>query len=323
MNEPGRPRSVSRRLEGLALVGLAALCLLAARAVVAAPILGSPIPLPVPGPPTVGDCVMQPIDPTWNQTKDPTTGEQKPYTYPQLPMQPCSGDKFEVTSVITNPKPLASSETPEGQITTSDPNIGTCLLSALRFYGMPFSGAQQVPLAGQWYPSFSANVAAVRPSPRQLAARQPWLACVVYQAVDIDSTQPAAPQERYSRTFRNAYTGGPQRNAIATCFAAQVGEDPAECSQPHHLEAFSFSGTDRPTPRKDLQSTCIAAVKKATAIASMPGGLTVAVSATDSDSQPITAAIIPAGAQVTCSVSSTRTLTGSLLAVGNGPIPWG
>ena len=322
MNASRRPRSVSRRLGGLALVGLAALCLVAVRAVVADRILGSPIPLRVPGPPTVGDCVMQPIDPTWNRTEDPTTGEEKPYTYLQLPMQPCSGDRFgEVTGVITTPKPLTSTRGPGGQMETSDPNIGTCLLSVSRFYGMAFTGAQQVPLNGQWYPSSSANVAAVRPSPRQLAAGQPWLACVVYRAVDW--TRPAAPQERYTKTFRDAYIGGPQKNAIATCFADQPGQDPADCSQPHHLEAFSFSGTDRPTPRKDLQSTCIAAVKKATAIASMPQGLTVAVSATDSDSQPITAAIIPTGAQVTCSVSSTRALKGSLLAVGNIPIPWG
>ena len=312
---------LSQRLAGLALIGLAVLCLVAVRAVVATSVEGSAIALPVPAPPAVGDCVMQPIDPTWSFGKDPSTGEEKPYTYPQLPMQPCNSDRFgEVTAVVSAPKPLTFVNGPDGQSEALDPNLDTCNLSALRFYGMAFTGAQLSPLAGDWYPLAGVSIAAVRPSARQLAAGQPWLACVVYQAVDY--TQPTAPQERYNMTFRNAYTGGPQKNAIASCFADQPGADPVDCSQPHHLEAFSFSGTDRPTPRDHLQSTCATAVQKATAFPSIPEGLTVAVSVTDSDGQLTAAAIIPAGAQVTCSVSSTRTLAGSLLAVGAGPIPW-
>ena len=219
----GRPSRLPPHIAGLALIGLAVLCLIVVQAVVAHPIVGDAVLLPVSGPPAVGDCVMQPIDPTWNQTEDPSTGEEKPYTYPQLRMQPCSSDRFgEVTGVIMTPKPVTSARSPDGQMETSDPNAETCFLSVSRFYGIAFTGAQLSPLAGEWYPFALTNVAFVRPSARQLATGQSWLACVVYRTVDL--TQPAAPQERYRNTFRGDYTRGPQKEAITSCFANQVGQ---------------------------------------------------------------------------------------------------
>ena len=297
-------------------------------------VAGIPAASPVLGPPAVGDCVTDPIDPSWDSPAlldDSGGGSAATYSYPRLAMSPCRGSRYgEVTAVIPTPDEPVMSVSSDGTF-VNDANVETCPPSASRYVGIGMTGTQRAPLLGVWYPSQVVDAAASIPSIRQAAAGQHWLACIVYLGASAGRPQTIADQERYDGPLRDALSTGHQRNRIGTC---ATGSDLTGgelglmgCATAHQSEIFAAGGSGTHSlARADLQESCDEVVDRLTGIPHLTtAGLSVQVLAIASDGTHLTAASIPAEVNLSCGVTTThqRTLDGSLLALGDQSIPWG
>ncbi len=296
-------------------------------------VAGIPSAPPVPGPPIPGQCVLEPIDPSWD---DPSVANRVGGTsatlsaYPRLALGPCEGGRYgEVTTVTTTPAEPVMSVGSDGTF-ANDPNIDTCAPSASLYIGLAMTGTQRAPQPGGWYPSQTVEAAATIPSLRQAAAGQHWLACIAYLGASPANPLAVAGQERYDGSLRNAMSTGRQRNSIGTC---AVGADLTGgvlglvgCRSAHRSELFASGGSGtRLLNRADLQQSCDEVAERVTGIGDLgTAGFTVEVQAIASNGLPITSAAIPAGVNVSCGVTARngRKLNGSLLAIGRQAIPW-
>lgn len=299
------------------------------------PVAGIPEASPVPDSPAVGDCVLDPIDPSWDNPgvadSSSGSGSATTYSYPRLAMSPCQGSRYgEVTAVMPTLADPVMSISSDGTF-VNDANVETCPAAASRYVGIAMTGAQRAPLLGPWYPSQIVEAAASIPSARQVAAGQHWLACIVYLGASPVNPQATADQERYDGPLRDAMSTGRQRNRFGTC---AIGTDLTGgelgligCGTVHQSEVFAAGGSDtHSVARADLQETCNQIAERLTGIPQLATvGLTVQVQAIDSNGgADITAALIPNGVNLSCGVTAEhqRKLNGSLLALGTAPIPW-
>lgn len=294
-------------------------------------VAGTPVASPVPGPPVVGDCVLEPVDPYWD---DPAVaglaGSAATYAYPRLATAPCRGSRYgEVTSVTLTPAAPMISVSSDGTF-VNDPNVETCAPSASRYIGLAITGTQRAPLLGGWYPSQIVEAAAITASIQQAAAGQHWLACIIYLGRSPVDPLAVADQERYDGSLLDAMSTGRQRNRIGTC---ALGSDLTGgvlgligCTTAHRSEVFAAGGSGtRTLNRADLQRSCDQVVERLTGIGDLhAAGFTIEVQAIASNGTPIKAASIPPEVNLSCGVTSSngRNLNGSLLALGRLPIPW-
>ena len=294
---------------------------------------GTPSAPPVPGPPTPGQCVLEPIDPSWN---DPSVadraggGADTISTYPRLRLGACEGNRYgEVTTVtVTAAEPVMGVGS-DGTF-ANDPAVDACAPSASRYIGLAVTGSQRAPMPGGWYPSQTVEAAATIPSVRQAASGQHWLACIAYLGASPVNSLAIGDQERYDGSLRDAMSTGQQRNRIGTCATdvdltggvlGLVG-----CRPAHRSELFAAGGSGTQSlKRSDLQGSCEQVARRLTGIRDLDAvGFTVEVQAIASTGVPIKAEAIPAGVNVSCGVTARngRKLDGSLLALGGRPIPW-
>ena len=116
---------MKRRWLGVLIVTVAVLAVLVSRGLQPRRLAGSPQAISPPGPPSVGDCVPDQVNPaTW------PTGH---YDYPHLQFHACDGFRFgEVVAVLTNPaEPSSTTESgPGGSV--GDTNPYTCLVERIR-----------------------------------------------------------------------------------------------------------------------------------------------------------------------------------------------
>lgn len=332
-DERSVPSPAKRRRVGLLLIIGVLLAAVVVPKVGIRAVPGTPQALPVTGPPSVGDCVADPIDPSWDNpavaaNATGTTGAA--YAYPRLDLKPCQGSRYgEVTAVITTSAEPVISISSDGTF-ANDSNVENCSPTASEYVGIAMTGTQRAPLIAPWYPSQIVEAAASTPPVRQTAAGQHWLACIVYLGASQENPHGIAGQERYDGPLRKAMSTGAQRDRIGTC---AVGTDLTGgqlglvgCGITHLSEIFAQggSGTDSRT-RAGLQNSCAQVVARLTRIPDITAaGLTVQVLAISSNSSPITDALIPAEVNLSCGVTAEhqRPLDGSLLALGNAPIPW-
>ena len=137
----------------------------------------------------------------------------------------------------------------------------------------------------------------------------------------------------YRGTLRDAIDTGAQRDLLGTCSnGGDTGYALQACASLHSQETVAEGGTDRPVSRGDLMTSCVAEARRATGLSALPHipGLALVVEAYDSPSSDTPSTLtetdpVPAGASLSCEIRTTGTakLKGSLIAVGNGPIPWG
>ncbi|MET3806326.1 hypothetical protein ABIB25_003336 [Nakamurella sp. UYEF19] len=311
-----------RRL-GLLVMAVALLAVLVMSGLRPHLVTGTAQATPIPGPPGVGDCVTDPV-------KRPTVAAGGSASliqvYPRQKIGPCNGLRYgEITRVISDPSPVVVEGTATYQ-SISDPNINVCYDSNSAYLGQ----ATQ-PIFGLWSPTGTAVAwpALSRPSPRQEAAGQHWLACVVSVLPNViaSTNSDAAP---YTESLRHALQNGHNRNLIGYCIktaAWDQGSESGACGLPHVLEIFAggFTGQHSAT-RAELEASCLRVVRELTGIAdpTADGGLSVQLYAATSDSAQVSGAQIPAEASLQCGVVTTggRQLKGSLLALGTLPIPW-
>lgn len=284
---------------------------------------------PVPGPPAVGDCVLDPLpDPALVRSAGvtATSGGTVP-VYPALQIRPCTGIRYgEVTSLIAAPRPaVVKGDTADSRY-LEDPNLDSCYPAATRYVG---TSAQ--PILDGWQTYLQITAAISRPSARQEAAGQRWAACTV--ALIPDATRGPSISPQYSTSIYGALHTGRLRNQLGNCvptildWSIARGSGIGDCGRPHSMEilALGWSG-DHPLPRAQLELTCQQLVRQLTAMPdpTAAGGLSVQVYVEDNNSTTVTTAQVPADSSLACGVttSGTRKLGGSLLALGRQPIPW-
>jgi len=285
---------------------------------------------PVPGPPVVGDCVLDPVPPpalpSGIITNTPVTGGTVP-VYRVRVIQPCTQTRYgEITSVIATPKPtIVRGDNADG-LYLYDPNELSCESSAPQYVGMTTQPIQRF-----WQPAVQFSSWLAGPSPQQKVAGQHWAACIVtLRPPDPISPPTTAPQ--YGRSIRNALHTGQQRDQLGYCvqtagdWASGFGSN--SCRQPHDLEILANGDSgDHPVSRDQLEATCRQLVRQLTAIPdpTAAGALSITMyTEIEGHDIAITPPQVPAHSNLTCGVITTgsRKLRGSLLSLGRQPIPW-
>ena len=284
-------------------------------------VAGSGQAAPVPGPPTVGDCVLDP--PPGLQPHIATVLAGTVPTYPAQQIEPCNGARYgEVAAVIANPRPTVVRGGADHQY-VDDQNMESCSLTANRYLGVT------TPLYTFWRALLLSISTLSRPSTRQQASGQHWAACIVSPPTANPDEPPTADQ-RYRSSIRDALHTGRERNQLAVCMTTldwHADSAAGDCGRPHVLEVLAVGDSgERPVSRSRLELTCRQVIGQLTGIPDpMAGGaLSVQIEVEDNSSTAITTAQVPAHSNLGCGVGTagTRRLRGSLIALGRQPIPW-
>ena len=196
---------MSRRLAGLLVLALVLLvAVLTPRIITSNNVSGMAELGTVAGPPTVGDCLVDAVDPA-----EPAPAEQP--AYPAVTTRLCSGHRFgEVISVISRSmiRPPISAD---GVIT--DQNMVRCNDDMADYLGVPTSPDQGPP--GTWSAlPLGVRVVGTGPSDLQKAMGQKWIACVLY--VEAQDGRPRTSVE-YDRSANDSFGSGPPPAALSTC----------------------------------------------------------------------------------------------------------
>ena len=266
----------------------------------------------VPGPPAVGDCLLQPV-----RAADAAVNSR--LQYPPVSTGPCSGRRYgEVVAVIDSAKVATGTVSPSG---TDDPNMVACINSVARYLGGPAHFA----LGGGWEPVSVTSTLAAGPTPRQRAAKQNWIACIEY----IDPDGPRRPRaDEYRRTAKLAFSAGsPPPAAFSTCLQTTAAAEPdvVDCQLPHPAELFATAMGNADTSRLLLTNICNLLVGQYTGIpAESSEQLTVKVDIYNQQGNlvPDSAhAVSQYSAMCLAVPTSGGQLTGPLMGIGDSPLP--
>jgi len=312
-----------RQRVGLVVIGVAVVLVAVVAGLRPHLVAGAPQATPVPGPPTVGDCVLDPLlGPQPGTTVTATSGGTVP-VYPAQQIRPCSRIRYgEIVSVIATPARTVVKDDGAGRY-LDDPNLDSCYPVALQYVGIPTQ-----PILRFWQLFLQTTTAMSGPSPRQEAAGQHWAACIVTLRPADASPDPSAVQ-RYGSSVRGALQTGRQRNQLGNCVPAVdwIDSGAGVCGRPHALEVLAIGDSgEHPVTRSQVELTCQQLVRQLTAIPdpTAGGALSIQLRVQDGSSTAITTAQIPSHSYLGCGVTTTgtRKLGGSLIALGRQPIPW-
>ena len=326
-----------RQRWGWMLLGVLLLALVLSPNVRGRTVSGVAVIAPPPGPPSVGDCVSDAIDPQWLSldTAAKTQGAST-YKYPKLGIGRCTKSTYgEVTMVIRSPVvPKVTTTMVDGSplMEVSDANLNSCMEATSRYVGLTLMGELPAPSVNGWIPSLNVDTAISAPSSRQSSAGQNWLACIVYLHTGGPGALSAiAVQERYQGSIRNTVSTGRLRDRASTCVRGVVFSDAPTgdtyCSQKHTGELLAqLPLTKTPTTRASLQRACVTIVRQLTGIPDRNmRGLAIHVDIVDDNFNVITGALVNSDGFAYCGVITTggKTLVGGLVGTRTEAIPWG
>ena len=266
----------------------------------------------IPGPPAVGDCLLQPV-----RAADAAVNSR--LQYPPVSTGPCSDRRYgEVVAVIDSAKVARGTVSSSG---TDDPNIVGCINAAARYLG----GPAQFALGGGWQPVTGTYTLAAGPTPQQRAVKQNWIACIEY----LDPDGPRRPRaDDYRKTAKLALSkNSPPPAAFSTCLHATVGIDPdiVDCYRPHPAELFATASGTATTSRLVLANSCAMLVNQYTGIPTASSErLTVEVHIYGQDGKlvPDTANTVSAYTAMCMAVPAAGgQLSGPLMDIGDKPLP--
>ncbi|MET3806212.1 hypothetical protein ABIB25_003222 [Nakamurella sp. UYEF19] len=267
----------------------------------------------IPGPPAVGDCLLEPIRQA-QQIDQVPTGK---LTYRPLSIGPCTGARFgEVVSLIPAGQVRAAPATAPGVTNDAgfrDPNRARC-----RHDLDAYSGARDpstAPGASQYWTSAAPiSVTFAGPSPLQQSMGQDWIACVEF----IDGVDGRSAS--YTSSLRNAIRQTILPPEAALCLATSdiQQEVPVPCSQEHQAEMFAYSLVQGISVRR-MDAACLLFVRQLTGMTDPTATGRLRVYST----LPDTAGEAPYPPDRVCLVATlgTRSLTGPLIGIGNNPVP--
>ncbi len=273
-------------------------------------VAGSPQTVFAPGPPSVGDCVTDPVNPdSWSTA---------PYDYPRLRFEACEGYRFgEVIAVLANPATL-SGTTARNNGSAADRNSETCYQEWITYLGADTKSQY-------WGTRVYAFTTLASPSPLQQAVGQHWLACAMF----IPGNDAQTAVAHYRGSLRNAFVTGNVRELLGFCGSGRdwtTGYVSA-CSSPHEFQVLAsgvVGGGD--VSRDELQRTCVQVAQRLTALPDVTaaGALAVEVKSIENTGASYDWAGVAVPAKFGCGISTVgnRRLAGSLVARGDHPLPW-
>ena len=288
-------------------------------------IVGSASPVHLPDPPSVGDCLLNPM-PTSGESDLPDGTSVDPAGYPLGPPEtvtrvaafgPCQGAVFgEIVQVVgagrDPPAPrIAASAADEGCRSATAEYTG--LGEVIRQFTSPTGAVDPV----RWDPTVNVRHVWVQPEPVQRAAGRDWLACVVTPARLV----------RYSGRVAGAFAGHSLPDQFGVCWLqtdVSVAVAFVACSEPHRSELVSIgsvSGHSDVAPT-EVSASCerLAARVVGRDDPTAGGALTVAV---DPEELP---ARLTSGrtVDVTCFLTGNgdRRLVGTLVGLGDRAVPF-
>jgi len=113
---------VTHRQRGLVVIGVAVVLVAVVAGLRPHLVTGSAQAVPVPGPPAVGDCVLDPLGPPAEFNVIAASGGTVP-VYPAQQIRPCTGTRYgEITAVIPVPRPTVVKVGERGGRYLDDPN---------------------------------------------------------------------------------------------------------------------------------------------------------------------------------------------------------
>ncbi|MET3807318.1 hypothetical protein ABIB25_004341 [Nakamurella sp. UYEF19] len=180
---------MGRRVGGVAVLLVVMTGVVVASALSATVIGGSATALLVPGPPSVGDCLLEPV------YLSPVSMDGKMY-FPRGRIGACTGRHVgEVIQVKLDFPVIPWAPSEDYRTATSDPDVQAALTCP--------TGAAYLGLAGTgetgWSPMIKLESGNVSPTVRQQAAGQRWVACVLLN--------PSSSSTAGSGLTGNYYTG--------------------------------------------------------------------------------------------------------------------
>ncbi|AZI56920.1 hypothetical protein EH165_00775 [Nakamurella antarctica] len=294
-----------RRAGGLVLV--AALLAVAAISLIGQalrPVPGTASPVPVAGPPSVGDCLL--AAPVHQEVPTQASDSAELRVDRVLQLSACSGSRFgEVYRVVES-------------FTSVNQQLDLCA-GLTDYTGWPLQRSSEF-----WSPAPSVSVTSSGPDDRQWAAGQRWVACVVMAgfygsiASPVGRSLPEMPA------------------AFATCygtvevprFSPQV-----DCGGVHRMELFgtkSVIGAQQ--SQAQLDASCQTWAGMVTGMPEVTAGGQLTVHAVVIDPMDSQASVDPsslADGQITFSMctatpaSDKQVLLGPLASLGSAPVPFG
>jgi hypothetical protein len=318
-----------RRRVGLVVIGSAVLLVAVLAGLRPHLVPGAAQALPVPGPPAVGDCVLDPILKLNLGAVAPVAADAGGTVpvYPAQQIQPCTGARYgEITAVIAAPKPTVVKGDNSDDRQVEDPNAARCLPTVTQYVGV-----MTPPIQRFWRPFLQILYALSRPSARQEAAGQRWAACIAtLQPSDSAAFTRAQAAPLYGSSIRDAVHTGRHMDQLSNCIATADWNGfftVDGCSQPHGLELMALGESGGfPVPRAQIEATCQEVARQLTAMPdpTAAGALWIQINVTDDKGTAITTEQVPTHSGLTCAVTTTgnRKLRGSLFALGRHPIPW-
>lgn len=311
---------VERRWSGLLIVVTVLIAAAAIPALGGRVVPGTASVGPVPGPPQMGDCLVQEVG-----APDAAVDATGASVYQSLVTGSCDGNRFgEVVAVIAGGlqiKPVEVADD-DGLASYDDPNRHSCgaaLAGYLDSGGSPSA----------WNPTIAFSTVIGRPSDLQRRMGQDWVICVAYAGGSDGSAT------RYDGTLRQSTSTGlrPARlPAAATCLSSTdfFLEHTIGCAEPHPVESVAMLLTDDGlVTMAGLQARCHDLVRGYTAMPdpTADGQLVDTVVAVHRVSDGTQAPGLVTGDETgfaRCLVRTTgaRLLTGSLLGLGDRAVPW-
>ena len=286
------------------------------------PVAGTPQAAVIPGPPAVGDCLLERI--SLRNGYETSTG----FTVPSARVQPCTGARFgEVVAVA------------EAQGVTRPQRLERCGQAARSYLGVGTASAQPAAQAGQpgrtvddpWAPSVRAGLVLAGPDQRQRAAGQDWVACVVDVTVPGGGSGPGDAPDTYDGSARGGYDGGRLPSAFAFCRSGPDVIDAADipCTQDHPVEVLASTFDVAPTAAATLQDTCDALAARLTRMPDPMAGGRLRTVMSSGYVAPDGTVHIGADAdghvslaQCLIAVVGPGSLNGTLIGLGDAPVPW-
>ena len=294
-----------RRIAGIAMIVLAGVGVGAATTLRQQVTGGSAAAIAIPAPPQVGDCVLDGAElPQRVSSGTPTFG-----------YGPCVGARAgEVVSVVADPwvDPGAKdSHTAMRDGSPSDAIAAQCAQDARVYAGLAAAPPTIDPAAGgvSFSPSIWLPVSALFPDDRQRAVGQDWVACVVESPTDTTFAGSVRA------VFARQQPSGTLPAAFARCLVEANATTAGDCDVPHQVELLGFRLVkDTPDAARLARSAC---TDFAATVLKRPdptaGGALEVVSIYDRSTHEATCQIASAGP---------RLLRGSLIGLGDRPIPW-
>lgn len=214
---------------------------------------------PIPGPPAVGDCLL---DPTVIASQALIGPAPK---HPWLRTGPCQGRRFgEVAAVLTKhdlPAPTPSSSQPDtgpnsgNDTEVLDPYEPPCFDAVTVWVGPPSPAGPQI--FDRWLTdSFTVGVVLSGPNQIQNAAGQDWVACIgagINWGTAIPDAAGAIGHDAigYDATIHGMFSPGPPPSTFALCTPTTDNQEPVACTTAHRVERFGAMNTEHAVTEAD------------------------------------------------------------------------